>query len=138
LRTSGKTSTANLGDCAPKLLVRVIFAGSHDCNDLAFRPGVHIPLAMQARSNPDTDAFPVTLCEGVAEYADKAGTFPDGESIPWDGLEQLRHVVVIGDSGCNNDKNRTRGRTVKGPRLGHFEKCPRPRRAVDATQADRA
>src|SRR5207248_544148 len=30
LLTSAKTSTAKLGDCAPKLLVRVIFPGSHD------------------------------------------------------------------------------------------------------------
>jgi hypothetical protein len=106
LVTDIKTSAAKLGDCFPKLLVRVIFAGNHDCNDVAFRPGIHIPLPMEARWNPDKEAFPVTLCEGtVVDYADKAVTFQDGKAIGWDGLAQLQHVAVVGDSGCNNTKD---------------------------------
>ena len=61
LGSGAATRPVALGDCSPKLLVRVIFAGDRDCKDVAFRPGIHIPLTMEARSNPDTDAFPITL-----------------------------------------------------------------------------
>jgi hypothetical protein len=106
LGSGAATRPVALNDCSPKLLVRVILAGDRDCKDVAFRPGIHIPLTMEARSNPDKEAFPVTLCEGVVvDEADKAVTFQDGKTIAWDGLQQLKHVAVVGDSGCDNTKD---------------------------------
>jgi hypothetical protein len=98
------TGAAILELCVPKLLVRAVLEGRGACEDVAFRPGTHVALQMRPRSNPDPNAFPVTLCEAEAEPADKAVAFADGSRIAWDGLERLRRVAVLGDTGCDTTK----------------------------------
>lgn len=103
--TSGTSKGGpKLGSCFPKLLVRVIFEGNRDCKEVAFRPGIHVSLRMESRSNPSQQAFPITLCEGETEYADRAVLFPDGKEIAWEGLDQLQRIAVVGDTGCDNGK----------------------------------
>jgi hypothetical protein len=90
--------------CFPEILVRAVFRGTHEkCDDVAFRPGTHLAVPMKRRLNPDQKAFEVSLCEGLTQYEDKAVTFLDGSRIGWEGLTKLEQIVVVGDTGCNND-----------------------------------
>jgi hypothetical protein len=98
------TGAEILGLCIPKLLVRAVLEGRGACEDVAFRPGTHVALPMGPRSNPDPNAFPVTLSEAEADPGDKAVTFADGSRIAWDGLERLGRVAVLGDTGCDTTK----------------------------------
>lgn len=90
----------------PQPLVRAVVGLSAECPAIAFsdsRP----QLAMQPRPNPDTNAFPVQVCEAVVEIPDGVTVTIAGVDmplpVPASGPMTIGKVVVVADSGCKGD-----------------------------------
>jgi hypothetical protein len=87
--------------CKPNVVVRAVIDATDDCAKVALRLPSGARAAMHARGKP-RKGFPVKVCEALLDIEDEEVEFTDdGSTLTWKGLQNLKVIAVVGDTGCN-------------------------------------